>query len=138
MAVSVRALSDGGVRARLMLSDTNEQNVTDLLPFITIVEVFLEHFTWDKILKEYFCSANPDIVQHRSFSCAGPIGGEVDEEQEAHRPPKKARNGANRTAFKLCTKSTSSWQRILDSNALMMNTIDDERSRDGKYFCRRF
>jgi hypothetical protein len=117
-----------------MLSDTNEQNVTDLLPFITMVEVLLEYFTWDEILKEYFCSADPDIVQHRSFSCAGPIGGEVDEEQEAHLPPKRGRNGANRMAF----KSTSSWQRMLDSNALMMNTIDDERSRDGKYFRRRF
>ena len=99
-----------------MLSDTNEQNVTDLLPFITMVEVLLEHFTWDEILKEYFCSADPDIVQHRSFSCAGPIGGEVDEEQEAHPPPKRGRNGANRMAF----KSTSSWQRMLDSNALII------------------
>ena len=91
-----------------------------------MVEALLDHFSWDDILKEFFGSA--DSV---ASSSNGPVEGELHEDELKQ---KRGRNGANRTAL----KHTSSWQSMLDANDVMMNTIDDERSRDGRYFRRRF
>ncbi len=76
-------------------------------------------------MDEYFSDAGTNAP----LSSCSPV-----DEEAAHQTRKRERNGLNRGA----AKATSSWQRMLDANALKLNTIDDESSLDGKYFRRRF
>ena len=49
---------------------------------------------------------------------------------------KRTRNSSSR--IRPVLKKSAPWQLMLDANAAGKNTIHDERSRDGKYFRRRF
>ncbi len=77
-------------------------------------------------MDEYFSDAGTNAA----LSSCSP----VDEDEAPPLTGKRERNGLNRAA----ARATSPWQRMLDANALKLNTIDDESSADGKYFRRRF
>ena len=51
---------------------------------------------------------------------------------------KRLRNSANRLKAYIVSKKDAPWQRMLDLNETGSNTIDDEKSADGRYFRRRF
>ena len=61
---------------------------------------------------------------------------EAEVEVEVTFVGKRTRNGAARKGS--AKKCDAPWQKMLDMNDASMNSIHDERSRDGKHFRRRF
>ena len=51
---------------------------------------------------------------------------------------KRFRDSSKRTSANLVLKKDAPWQRMLDLHIKGGNTIDDEKSNDGRYFRRRF
>ena len=81
-------------------------------------------FTFEELRKEYFDSSSTSSSSE-SIAEVGYVG-------------KRTRDGTGRRASVAAKKADAPWQRMLDANAAGLNSIEDERSRDGKYFRRRF
>lgn len=89
------------------------------------MEQFRSFFNPRELYATYFQASSSDATESEVEVVL--LGGSVN---------KRTRDGSAKR--KPIDKQLAPWQRMLDANAGGINSIDDETSRDGKYFRRRF
>ena len=82
--------------------------------------------------------SSPSSSSDDSTDDVSDVAPHVIPERGKHFRNKRNRDSSKRTSANLVEKKDAPWQRMLDMHEKGGNTIDDEKSNDGRYFRRRF